>query len=226
MSRDETARHEPARRTRRQAIGAAALLLAALAAAVAAYDLAIELGGKGADRRPAAAFEGSGRDAPAFSDTFRLSFWDQPRAVPALHFTDEESRALSLADFRGRAVVLNIWATWCIPCRKEMPTFDRLQAAFDKSELVVLPLSIDHQGVAVVRQFYKQLGLKALGLYVDPSGKAPSELAAVGLPTTLLLDRSGREVGRKIGPAEWDSPEMIALLRRHLGIPEKGRKGG
>jgi len=101
---------------------------------------------------------------------------------------------------------------------------DRLQATIDKSQLLVLPLSIDRKGAPVVKQFYEELGLKVLGIYVDQSGKASSELSTVGVPTTLLIDRDGREIGRKVGPAEWDSPEMIALIREHLGLPASAAK--
>src|SRR5229473_113080 len=134
-------------------------------------------------------------------------------------FITGASNRQSLADFRGRPVLLNIWATWCVPCRKEMPALDRLQTTIDKSKLLVLPLSIDRKGAPVIKQFYEELGLKVLVIYVDQSGKASSELSTVGVPTTLLIDRDGREIGRKVGPAEWDSPEMIALIREHLGLP-------
>ena len=211
------------RHVRRTVFCATAVFLGALAAAAVAYSLATELTGGGINQQPAV--ERSGGPA-ALPDAFRLSFWPEPRAVPDLRFADGNGRALSLADFRGRPVVLNIWATWCVPCRKEMPTLDRLQAAFGKSVLTVLPLSIDRQETAVVRQFYRQLGLKALGVYVDPSGRAASEIGAIGIPTTLLIDRGGREVGRKIGPADWDSPKMIGLLRRHLGLSGSRRNGG
>jgi len=162
------------------------------------------------------------------SEAFNFSFFNPPRPLPALHFVDGEGRSLTLADFRGRPIVLNIWATWCIPCRKEMPALDRLQAAFDKSELLVVPLSIDHQGLPVVEAFYRNIGLKTLGLYLDRPGKAASELHTVGVPTTLIIDRQGREIGRKVGPAEWDSADTIALLRDHLGLlaggPQKAAK--
>ncbi|HEV2302820.1 MAG TPA: TlpA disulfide reductase family protein [Stellaceae bacterium] len=189
-------------------------MLAAALAGVGAYHVARAPVGGAAPRRPAA------------SDIFRLSFWTELRAVPNLRFTDGKGRALSLADFRGRPVVLNIWATWCLPCRKEMPTLDRLQQAFDKSTLLVLPLSIDRRGAAAVRRFYRQLGLEALGVYVDPSGEAGNQIDAPGIPITLLLDRDGHEVGRKIGPADWDSPQMIGILRRHLGLSGAGQRSG
>lgn len=143
----------------------------------------------------------------------------KPRPLPELRFVDGEGRPLSLKDFRGRTVLLNIWATWCIPCRKEMPSLDRLQAAFDKSKLLVLPLSIDQKGAAVVLPFYRELGLKSLGIYIDTSGRASFDLNALGVPTTLLIDREGREIGRRAGAVEWDRPETIAFFRKQLGLP-------
>lgn len=141
---------------------------------------------------------------------------DQPRPLPELRFTDGEGRAMTFADFSGRVILLNLWATWCVPCRKEMPTLDRLQAKLGGRDFQVVPLSIDRQGLAVVKPFYQELGLKSLGIYVDQSGKAAGDLGAVGIPTTLLVDRDGREIGRKVGPAEWDSPETVAMIRRYL----------
>ena len=136
--------------------------------------------------------------------------------MPELQFVDGEGHALTLAEFRGRVVLLNIWATWCVPCRKEMPTLDRLQAKLGSRDFQVVALSIDRAGIPPVGQFYKELGLTALGTYVDKSGKAAGSLGTVGIPTTLLVDRDGQEVARKVGPAEWDSPEVIALIRRQL----------
>ena len=201
----------------RKILGAGAGLLGAVAAALALYNYRTEFMIDRSSPQPVVT-------SSASSEAFSFSFFDQSRALPELRFVDGEDHPLTLADFRGRPILLNIWATWCVPCRKEMPALDRLQAAIDKSELLVLPLSIDRQGVPVVRHFYQELGLKALDIYVDQSGKASSALNAVGVPTTLLIDRDGREVGRKVGPAEWDSPEMIALIRDHLGLLSSERK--
>jgi thiol-disulfide isomerase/thioredoxin len=161
---------------------------------------------------------------PMSSKAFELSLLDQPRALPELRFVGSNGEALTLGDFRGRPVLLNIWATWCVPCRQEMPALDRLQAAFDKSQFLVLPLSIDRKGVPAVKSFYQELGLETLGIYVDETSKAARALDTVGVPTTLLIDREGREIGRKIGPAEWDSPDMVALIREHLGLPSRDQK--
>src|SRR5262249_20603324 len=159
---------------------------------------------------------GSDTAAPAGPNAFSFSFPDQPRDLPTLRFMDADGRDLSLAEFRGRPIVFNIWATLCTPCRQEMPSLDRLQAALGKSQLLVLPLSIDSQGASAVKVFYQELGLKNLDIYLDRSEQASRELATVGIPTTLLIDRDGREVGRKIGAADWDSPDVIDLIRRHL----------
>lgn len=146
-----------------------------------------------------------------------LGIHETPQAVPELSFVDGEGRSLSLADFRGRTILLNIWATWCVPCRKEMPSLDRLQAKLGGPGFEVVPLSIDRGGVAKVRAFYKELGLKALGIYVDASGKSLYRLGAVGIPATLLINPDGLEVGRLAGPAEWDNPEIIGQIERAMG---------
>jgi thiol-disulfide isomerase/thioredoxin len=198
---------------RRRTLAAGAVVIGALAGgfALARYGTDLVPGG-----RQVIAARGSDAAGSSAADAF--AFRDRPRALPALHFEDGAGHPLSLDDFRGRPVVLNIWATWCVPCRQEMPALGRLQREFDKSGLFVLPLSIDRRGAPVVRQFYRDLGLAALGVYIDRSGEAASDLGAIGLPTTLLIDRDGHEVGRKSGPAEWDSPDIAALIRDHLGL--------
>lgn len=136
-----------------------------------------------------------------------------PKPVASIQFEDAQGKVRSLADFHGKVVLLNIWATWCIPCRKEMPALDRLQALFEHRDFEVMPLSIDRGGMDVVRKFYAEVGIQKLGLYRDTSGNATRELGAVGIPTTLLIDREGQEIGRLIGPAEWDAPQMVEFIR-------------
>jgi thiol-disulfide isomerase/thioredoxin len=145
-----------------------------------------------------------------------LSVFDQPRPVPEIRFHDDQGHDLTLADFRGRVVLLNLWATWCVPCRKEMPTLDRLQGRLGGQDFVVVALSIDRKGIEAVRGFYNEVGVEKLGIYLDPSGKGSHDLAIPGLPATLLIDREGREVARKLGEAEWDSPEMVSLVERTM----------
>lgn len=144
-----------------------------------------------------------------------------PKELPALRFRDAAGKELSIEDFRGRMVLLNIWATWCTPCREEMPALDRLQAQLGGPEFEVVALSVDQQGAEPVRKFFSEVGIKALERYIDPSAQAAFKLGAVGLPATLLVNRRGREIGRHVGPAKWDAPEVVGHLRRRI---EEGRK--
>jgi thiol-disulfide isomerase/thioredoxin len=145
------------------------------------------------------------------------------RQVADIAFADEQGHARSLAEFRGKTVLLNIWATWCGPCRREMPALDRLQARLGGERFQVVALSIDRGGPSVIQKFYAETGVRNLALLVDTSGRAGSNLGLVGLPGTLLIDAEGREVGRLIGPAEWDSPEMVAFLETQIS-PEQARR--
>ena len=142
---------------------------------------------------------------------------DQPRDLLSPPFVDGDGRDLTFADFRGRFVLLNIWATWCVPCREEMPTLDALQARLGGADFHVLPLSIDRAGLPVVRRFYEEIGLQNLGIYLADSTRAMIALGALGLPTTLLIDRAGKERGRLVGPAQWDSPEVVAQIQTLIG---------
>jgi thiol-disulfide isomerase/thioredoxin len=140
-------------------------------------------------------------------------------ALPDVRFTDGDGRSVRLSGFRGKTILLNIWATWCAPCRKEMPALERLQAKLGGPAFEVVALSIDRGGATAVKSFYEELGIKDLRVYVDATAQAPSEFNAIGLPTTLLIDAQGREIGRKVGPAEWDSPEVVRVIQKYLETP-------
>lgn len=142
--------------------------------------------------------------------------WESPRDVAEISFEDGTGSSLTLADFDGKQILLNIWATWCGPCREEMPTLDALQAELGGTDFEVVALSIDRKGIEVVNEFYQEVGIEHLAPYVDPTGMASANLGAVGIPTTFLLDRQGREIGRLVGEAEWDTPEMIEFLTETL----------
>ena len=193
--------------------GKAAARLGLSMMAASLVVLAVVLWHLTAPRPPAGA--GFSSAAPDFAFT-RLA---QPRAVPLFSFAAADGRKLTLADFHGRAVLLNLWATWCVPCRKEMPTLDRLQKRLGGPGFEVVALSIDRLGLGAVAPFYRKLGLKSLGVYLDPGGAAPAALDLAGLPTSLLIDGEGREVARKIGPAEWDAPAMIDEIEKSLASP-------
>lgn len=140
---------------------------------------------------------------------------EAPVPLPEISFEDADGRPRTLAEFSGKVVLLNIWATWCVPCRKEMPTLDRLQAEVGGLDFEVVALSID-RSPDLVKQFFKEIGIAHLALNIDKSSKAMFALGVFGLPTTLLIDSKGKEVGRLIGPAEWDAPDMVAFIRRHV----------
>jgi thiol-disulfide isomerase/thioredoxin len=154
----------------------------------------------------------------ASADTSEFSFWDHPRVVPEIQFDDRHGHPLTLKAFRGKPIILNIWAPWCIPCREEMPALDRLQAEIGAAHLHVLPLSVDRRGLPAVEKFYRDQRLTSLGIYLDQSGDAASRIDGDGVPMTLLIDRGGREVGRRLGALEWDDPKVVMLIRQRLGL--------
>lgn len=161
---------------------------------------------------------GSAEPVNQAGGTMKFSFnvYDSPRPLAGVPFVNEEGAQISLSDFRGKTVLLNLWATWCVPCREEMPTLDRLEAKLGGKDFEVVALSLDQEGVAVVKEFYEELGLENLGIYVDDRIRAPALLSVIGVPATLLIDRDGLEIGRKLGPAEWDSPAVVAEIERYL----------
>ena len=158
-------------------------------------------------------------ETPTIEKPTSLSLLQEPRALPDISFSDGDGRPVKLSNFRGKVVLLNVWATWCPPCRAEMPTLDRLQAKLGGSGFEVVALSIDQGGSFVVREFYDEVGIKALRIYIDHNAEASTAIGVNGIPATLLIDRTGRELGRKIGPAEWDSQEIVKLIQGYVEAP-------
>jgi len=136
-----------------------------------------------------------------------------PRDVPPVTFSNDKGARVSLGDWRGKVVLLNLWATWCQPCLKEMPALDRLKAELGGENFDVIAISVDRGGIEKPRKFLQKINAENLALYHDDSGKLTAKLKVVGMPTTLLIDAKGREIGRLAGPAEWDSSDAVALLR-------------
>lgn len=141
----------------------------------------------------------------------RFMRWNSPRELPAISFENEAGEKIGLGDFRGRVILLNIWATWCPPCREEMPSLDRLNAKRGGSDFEVVALSIDRNSDLVL-PFYEEFGIETLHGYFDTTSTISNELRAPGVPTTLLIDQEGREIGRAMGPAAWDSAQVEALI--------------
>ncbi len=151
--------------------------------------------------------------AQASGEMARFKRAATPKPLPDLAFQDADDKPLRFADFRGRALLINFWATWCAPCVKEMPSLDRLQAKFPENKFLVLPLSIDGPTRPKVAPFYKDQKLTHLGIYFDKGRKAMQGLDVSLLPTSILVDPMGRELGRLEGDADWDMPEGVALMK-------------
>ena len=142
---------------------------------------------------------------------------ETPQELPNVRFvTEDGTRKYLLDDFQGRTVLLNVWATWCPPCVEEMPTLDALQGELGSPGFEVVAVSIDRAGPDVVRRFFDRIGIENLEMYVDETAMTATALRAVGLPATLLIDGDGREIGRLMGPAEWDDPKMVEFLRGYV----------
>jgi thiol-disulfide isomerase/thioredoxin len=143
-------------------------------------------------------------------------FKKAPEDVPEVTFVDKDGQPRSLKEWRGKVVLLNLWATWCAPCRKEMPSLDRLSRELGSDKFEVVALAIDRAGKDAAGRFLDQVQATGLKLYVDGTARMSTPLKVVGLPTTLLIDKDGREIGRLTGPAEWDAPEAQALIKAQL----------
>lgn len=143
----------------------------------------------------------------------RFTLAKDPKPLPELAFTDGDDKPVTLAAYKGKTVLLNFWATWCAPCVKEMPSLDRLQAEMGKDRFVVLPLSLDGPSRPKVAPFYADRKLDNLGIYFDKGKKVLGALDVSVLPTSILIDAQGRELGRLEGEADWDKPEALALIK-------------
>lgn len=144
-----------------------------------------------------------------------------PQPAPVLAFDDPQGRRTTLADFRGRTVLLNLWATWCEPCRREMPALDRLQGELGGPKFEVVAVNIDTRNVDKPKAWLAEAGVTRLAYYSDREAKVFQDLRragqAEGMPTTLLIDARGCRLGTMAGPAEWSSPDGLALVRAALG---------
>jgi len=143
-----------------------------------------------------------------------------PRRLPELTFQDSAGKTRTLADWRGRTVLFNLWATWCVPCRKEMPLLDALQEKLGGPAFEVVAVNIDTRDPDRPKPWLKEVGVTRLAYYADPSAKVFQDLKiagkALGMPTTILIDGAGCELGTISGPAEWASEDAINLLRAAL----------
>jgi thiol-disulfide isomerase/thioredoxin len=143
----------------------------------------------------------------------KLAVHSTPREVPDTSFMAEDGTETRLSDFKGEVTVVNLWATWCPPCRKEMPSLDRLHAALADEGIEVIALNIERKGLTKARAFYDKMGIAHLAVHADEANALPPRLGVIGYPVTMILDAEGREIARMQGDAEWDAPEALDLLR-------------
>ena len=197
-------------------VGAGAL---AAVAAAAFYGTRAEHG-KGACPPASAAIADRLRPL-AQGDLAALNVAKTPRPAAAVMFGGPDGQKLALADFKGRAVLLNLWATWCVPCRAEMPALDRLQAAAGGPKFEVVAVNTDTARVERAPKFLDEIGVSHLKRYADHTGDAFETLRlagkALGLPTSLLIDAEGCEIGVVAGPVDWTSPQAAAAMKALAG---------
>jgi len=142
---------------------------------------------------------------------------DPPTPPADAKIFDADGSAHRLTDFAGKGLIVNMWATWCVPCVAEMPALQDLARKIAAQGILVLPLSSDRGGAEVVRKFYRAHGIEALPIWLDPKGEAAQAWGARGLPTTLIIDRQGREVGRLEGAVDWAADATLLEIPRLVG---------
>jgi thiol-disulfide isomerase/thioredoxin len=185
------------------------------------YGIGRLAGNAGADPACKAAVETTRRIAPlARGEVAAVSVTDNPKTLPQLAFNDANGAAKTLTDWRGRTVLLNLWATWCVPCRKEMPALDALQAKLGSADFEVVSVNIDTRDPDKPREWLKHVGVNSLAYYADNSAKVFQDLKAIGkafgMPTTLIVDPNGCELASLAGPAEWASGDAVKLVTAAL----------
>src|SRR3977135_387055 len=156
----------------------------------------------------------------AHGEVAALTMATIPRRLPDLAFEDADGKPKKLSDWRGRTVLVNLWATWCVPCRKEMPALEGLQAKLGGPDFEVVAVTIDTRDPEKPKTFLKEAGLTRLGYFSDQNAKVFQDLKAIGralgMPTSVLVDGQGCEIATIAGPAEWDSDDAIKLITAGL----------
>ncbi|SCY58919.1 thiol:disulfide interchange protein TlpA [Microvirga guangxiensis] len=160
-------------------------------------------------------------DPLAKGELAALGVSKSPKPAPVISFAGSEGQPMSLADFKGKTILVNLWATWCVPCREEMPALDKLEAEFGGSDFQVVAINVDTRNTDKPKAWLQENGIGKLAYYADPSGKLLQVLQksghVVGLPTTFMVDASGCEIALLKGPAEWASPDAMTFVRTALG---------
>ena len=196
--------------------------IAGLAAGLAGvYGIATLTRNAGGDKACRPAVELAKKVAPfAHGEVAAVKVATAGLKVPDLTFQDGAGKPLTLDHWRGRTVLLNLWATWCVPCRKEMPALDALEKKLGGPDFQVVAVNIDTRDPDKPKAFLKELGISSLAYYADPSAKTFQDLKeigrAFGMPTTMLVSKEGCEIGTIAGPAEWASDDAVKLIQTAL----------
>lgn len=150
-------------------------------------------------------------------DMEKLAVHAEPVAAVAGTFQDFDGTEMTLADLAGQVTVVNFWATWCAPCREEMPTLSALQAALGGEDFRVVTIATGRNDPEAMRRFFEEIGVTNLPLYRDPRQDLARDMGVMGLPATVILDREGREVARLLGDADWNSDSARAIVQAVIG---------
>jgi thiol-disulfide isomerase/thioredoxin len=212
---------KPAPRQRRAPVALVAAGLAALLAAAVLYGKGAGAGKDEVAACPAAKAVAARLAPLAQGEVAALNVNKNPKPAVDISFADADGKKLTLADFKGRNVLLNLWATWCVPCRAEMPALDRLQAKMGGADFQVVAVNIDTSRLDRPKAFLAEAGVKNLGHYADSSADSFEALKvagkALGLPTSLLIGSDGCELAVMAGPAQWDSGDAAKLVTAMIG---------
>ena len=217
----------PPAAARRIPLAIAAVLIGAGIGFAALYGFGALRRDSGGDASCRAAVDIARKIAPlAHGEVAALSLASAPLRLPDLAFEDENGKSRKLSDWRGKTVLLNLWATWCVPCRKEMPALDALQARLGGPNFEVVAINIDTRDPEKPKKFLKQAALSRLGYFSDENAKVFQDLKAIGralgMPTSVLVDPKGCEIATIAGPAEWNSEDAIKLLTAAIGPTAAG----
>lgn len=149
-----------------------------------------------------------------------LVWFDEPKPAPTAEFLGPDGEVLHFSDFKGQALLVNLWATWCAPCVKELPSLDALEKQRGGEGFKVIAISLDKEGLSVIEPFFETNEITALKAYADPKSKVKRQFGAPGLPTTYLINREGQVVAWFVGPTEWDDPAAMASVDRLIAQAE------
>ena len=204
--------------TRRIPLAVGAVLVGGLIGFAGVYGIGGLKRGAGGDSACSGAVELARRIAPlAHGEVAALTMATRPLQLPDLAFEDADGNPKKLSDWRGKTVLLNLWATWCVPCRKEMPALDDLQARLGGKDFEVVAVNIDTRDPEKPKNFLKESNLTRLSYFTDQKAKVFQDLKtigkALGMPTSILIDANGCEIANIAGPAEWASDDAIKLVK-------------